>query len=1138
MSDSVEAFITRWKPSSGSEMANFQSFANELTDLLGVDRPKPATSEGENNDYRFERPVTFTHTGQKSRGRIDLYKCGCFVLEAKQGGDRVKPEDRDQLALLTQYDAPKMRLGHGPRGTVKWDDTMLKARNQADGYARAVSKEDGWPPFLMIVDVGHVIELYADFSRAGQGYTQFPDGNRYRIKLEDLRQEETRILLRTIWTTPQSLDPSLVAAKVTREIAAHLAELGKSFEGQGHDSETVARFLMRCLFSMFAEDVELIPKDSFTKKLKELRDHPEHAAPTLKALWETMNTGGFSTVLTTDLKKFNGGLFRDADALPLNSLQLGLLIEAAVADWKLVEPAIFGTLLERALDKRQRHKLGAHYTPRAYVERLVTPTIMEPLRADWKDVQTAVQRLMSDGKEDEARAAVHRFHRTLCETKVLDPACGSGNFLYVALEMMKRLEGEVTALLRELGEDQTTLGLSGHTVDPHQFLGIELNPWAAAVAELVLWIGYLQWHFRTHGTAAPSEPVLRDFRNIRNADAILEWESRTPRMDDTGTPVTRWDGMTTILHNVTGEEVPDLTAREQVYDYAKPRATKWPEAEFIVGNPPFIGVRKIKSALTTEYVEALRLAYKNVPSTVDFVMYWWAKAAELVKSKKVRRFGLITTNSITQDYSRKLIESYLSGEKPKISLVFATTNHPWVDASDGAAVRIAMTVASNRKAKNPRILEASGTPNERTVFVDRINSRLSDVPDFSDLKPLRSNFRMCFQGVVPAGDGFKLSEPDARAVMPRLNEVEKEKIRRYYIGKDIIDRPRFYSIIDLFGIEYKQLKTQFPTLFAYLLDRVKPIRDENTRSQYKKLWWIFAEPRPALRRALEGLNRYIGTTYTAKHRVFQFCDADIVPDAMVYCISSDRPELLSCLSSRTHLVWCKGCTGTLEDRPRYNSANTFSPFPFPDLSEPQKSNLQALGEELDAHRKQQQQAYPKLTLTQMYNVLEMLRAGEKIEGKDKRIYDQGLIGALKDIHDRIDTAVAEAYGWPTDLADEEILLRLFDLNKVRAEEEAAGQVRWLRPDYQNPQGKQAEATGKQNELDVGAAIKVEKEPWPKALPEQIAAVREVLEEMGEATPEQIARRFQRARTASVQPLLDSLAALGQAQLIEGGKYAA
>ena len=197
-----------------------------------------------------------------------------------------------------------------------------------------------------------------------------------------------------------------------------------------------------------------------------------------------------------------------------------------------------------------------------------------------------------------------------------------------------------------------------------------------------------------------------------------------------------------------------------------------------------------------------------------------------------------------------------------------------------------------------------------------------------------------------------------------------------------------------------------------------------------------------------------------------------------------------------------------------------------------------MGEELDAHRKRQQAVHPKLTLTQMYNVLEKLRAGEPLEGKDKEIYDQGLIGILKDIHDRIDAAVAEAYGWPADLSDEEILFKLVALNKERAAEEAAGHIRWLRPDYQNPEGKKAEIKGKQAELDVGAQVKIAKAPWPKALPEQIAAVREALEDMGEATPVEIARRFQRARTTAVEPLLASLAALGQAQITEDGRYAA
>ena len=241
-----------------------------------------------------------------------------------------------------------------------------------------------------------------------------------------------------------------------------------------------------------------------------------------------------------------------------------------------------------------------------------------------------------------------------------------------------------------------------------------------------------------------------------------------------------------------------------------------------------------------------------------------------------------------------------------------------------------------------------------------------------------------------------------------------------------------------------------------------------------------------------------------------------------------------------HWVWAKGNAakiGAYDGDAVYPKTQCFDPFPFPDLTDPQKTHLRQLGEDLDAHRKRQQAQHPKLTLTQMYNVLEKLRAGEVIEGKDREIYDQGLIGILRDLHDQIDVAVADAYGWPVDLSDEEILLRLVALNKERAEEEARGHIRWLRPDYQNPTGAGA-VSGKTSEMDLGAVTKVERAAWPKALPDQIAAVREALSEMGEATPDQIARRFLRARSATVRPLLESLAALGQAEVMDSDRFAA
>jgi hypothetical protein len=1143
----VNEFITRWSASGGSEIANFQSFGHDLCELLEVERPKPAQSDGQTNDYRFERPVTETHTGARRRRRIDLYRRGCFIMEAKQGaGPKAEAE---QLSLLSPQDAPQTQLGHGRRGTRAFEDTMLRARNQADSYARAISKEDGWPPFLLVVDVGHVIEVYADFSGQGQGYTQFPDGNRFRITLDDLRHDEVRDRLRTIWSDPASLDPARTAARVTREIADHLAQLGRSFEGQGHDGEAVARFLMRCLFTMFAEDVELLPKDSFRDKLRELRGKPEMASPVLQSLWETMNTGGNSPVLMAKLLRFNGGLFRDATALPLSEVQLSLLIEAAEADWKQVEPAIFGTLLERALDKKSRHKLGAHYTPRAYVERLVMPTIIQPLRRNWEAVQATADLLRSQGKDAEALKAVQDFHRKLCEVTVLDPACGSGNFLYVALELMKRLEGEVTATMEELGQTQASFSLAGHTVDPHQFLGIELNPWAANVAELVLWIGYLQWHYRTHGKAAPSEPILRDFKNIEHRDAVLTWGARTPRLDANGVPVTRWDGTTTMRHPATGEEVPDPSARVQIYDYADPRPAKWPEATFIVGNPPFIGKGGVlREALGDGYVEALWQAYPKMPGSADLVMFWWEKAALRARDPKsgLRRFGLITTNSLRQTFNRRVLEPHLNDAKRPLSLLFAIPDHPWVDTVDGAAVRIGMTVAAagSRPGRLVTVVSESGERNEaegRQVELKTemglIFSTLRIGADIGSANPLLSNTKLSSNGVMLAGQGFVLSQREAQEIFKRSGPDIHDFVGPYVKGREFNQIRGASQVLDFFGLSENEVRSRFPAAYQHLRDHVWPERQSKSDKAFREKWWLFGRTRSEIRPALQGIRRFIATVETSKHRMFQFLPKGTRPDHMLIAIAFDDAAALATLSSRIHVTWALAAGGRLGigNDPRYNKSRCFDPFPFPDLTPYQRTTLRQLGEELDTHRKERQAQHPKLTLTQMYNTLEKLRAGEGIEGKDKQVYEDGLVGLLKDIHDRIDAAVAEAYGWPADLSENDILMNLVALNHERAEEEARGHVRWLRPDYQNPEGRAAEA--KQGKLEIAASAKSGKAPWPKSLPDQIAAVREVLEDLGEADAETVARTFLRGRAKSVEPLLETLAGLGMAEMTDEGRYA-
>ena len=955
--------MRRWTArEGGAERANYQLFLSELCDLIGVDRPNPAGAETARNDYVFERAVRFRHDdGTVSPGRIDLYKKGCFVLEAKQSKKRKEGgEVYEQLAFA-------LGTGHGggtailerPRAKAKtksslstWDTLMRSARRQAEDYARAL---DEWPPFLIVVDVGHVIELYADFSRQGKNYAQFPDRNAFRIGMEDLQLPAIRERLRCVWDDPFSLDPTTHAAEVTQEIAALLAKMTQTMELRVASEEPevkaewafrVSKFLMRCIFAMFAEDIGLLPKGGFLKIIEQHKGNAKFFHVTVEQFFREMDKGvEFSPLIQAKIRKFNGGLFRDAKPVEITEDELTLLEKAARRDWHAVEPAIFGTLLEQALSERERSKLGAHYTPRAYVERLVVPTIIEPLREDWDIVQSASIGKLLEGDEKGAREAVRKFHDTLCSTRVLDPACGTGNFLYVAMELMKRLEGEVLDFLKELGATTEPL----RTVDPHQFLGIEVNPRAVPITELVLWIGYIQWWFRTRERQVIAEPILRDFGTVRVGDAVLTYDRQELLKDEHGRPITRQDPHAVKLHPITGEETPDPDAKLPVYRYINPRPAQWPEAEFIVGNPPFIGARRIRGLLGNEYVDALRRAYSTLPRTIDYVMYWWAKAAQLVSDRNARRSGLITTNSIVQDYSRPVLEAFISGEYAKCALAYAVTNHPWVDTEDGAAVRIAMTVVAARvEASRARLgvnMEVNGQEIVADLEVERINSSLRPIPDVLACSPLKSNAFMCLQGVVPAGDGFKIESNDIAGF------GKEAVVRPYIIGNDLTEKWGGKHIIDAWGMTEEELRKSCPRSYQRVLSSVLPERLGNRRKVYRDNWWIFAEPRPKLRDAVRNLSKYIGTPYTAVHRVFSFVEKRFVPDAMVYVTPSDDALALGVLSAHIHHVWCMYASGTLEDRPRYNSKRTFYPFPFPSASKEQEARIASLADELDALRK-------------------------------------------------------------------------------------------------------------------------------------------------------------------------------------------
>jgi len=1027
-----ESFIQRWaNREGGQERANYASFLLELCDVLNVSRPDPAAASHALNDYVFERRVQRQLADGKSEvGRIDLYKRNAFILEAKQSRDRSLTSLKKQGDLFARPEEPQGIADH----------YMIQARRQAERYVAALPADHAAPPFLIICDIGRTLELYADFSGYGRHYTQFPDARRFRITLNQLADPDIRTLLKKVWDAPHSLDPAHQTAKVTREIAAQLATLSKALEHRGFEAGTVALFLMRCLFTMFVEDIGLLRENAFTELLDTCLKNPKRFCPEIDDLWQHMDRGTYSPGVGERLLRFNGKLFKNAQALPLTESEIGLLKVAADADWRDLEPAIFGTLFEQALDPDERRQLGAHYTPRAYVERVVDATIIEPLLQDWVKYQSAAERTLRDQGQAAAIAEITDFLRHLSSIRVLDPACGTGNFLYVSLRRLKQLEGEALKYLHDIGGDPAVAGVRDISVKPEQFFGIELNRRAVEIAELVLWIGYIQWHMRTRETL-PTEPVLGSSDHVQARDALMTWEDYPAvhlKRDAMGRPVSGPQG-------------------QEIYTFPGAERPAWPEADFIVGNPPFIGGKDLRGRLRAGYAEALWKACPHINPSADFVMYWWDRAAELLSREgaRLRRFGFVTTNSITQVFQRRVIERHLSAASP-VSLLLAIPDHPWTKTGkDAAAVRIAITVAAAGAHEGllRTVVSEEGleTDEPKIVFAERtgrINADLTIGTDLSKASALLSNEVICYRGVQLMGNGFIVNgEKAAELGLGRRTGLERF-IRPYRNGRDLTAQSREVMVIDLFGLEAETVRRDFPEVYQHLLETVKPERDRNNRASYRDKWWQFGEPRREMRPALADLNRYIATVETAKHRVFQFLDAEILPDNRLVVVSLSDAFSLGVLSSRIHSIWCDLTGGTLEDRPVYTKSLCFDPFPFPDAPATLRKIIAALAEELDATRKQVLTENPDLTLTTLYNLLEASRTDAILSTKDRDALTRGRVLILRDLHDQIDAAVLKAYDWPETLSGEEIISRLVELNQMRAQDEQTGLIRWLRPDYQ------------------------------------------------------------------------------------------
>jgi hypothetical protein len=649
--------------------------------------------------------------------------------------------------------------------------------------------------------------------------------------------------------------------------------------------------------------------------------------------------------------------------------------------------------------------------------------------------------------------------------------------------------------LVDLGEAAPAPVIPDGVVGPGQFLGIELNERAAHIAELVVWIGYLQWRARA-SAEPPAEPILMALKSIWRMDAVLSSDGGLlPSVEHRG------GAMAEVHHN--------------------PRRPAWPEADFIVGNPPFMGGKDIRARLGDAYAQALWSAHPQMNESADLVMYWWDEAARRLADPgdPLRRFGLVTTNSISQVFQRRVVERRLTDD-PQISLTLAIPDHPWTRVGrDAAAVRIAMTVAEAGLADGVlREVESEAgldTDTPRLTFRDmrgRINADLTVGADVTKAARLIANQGVASRGMMLFGAGFLLSAEGVGRLFPEGGVGETSCIRAYRNGRDLTARPRLVFVIDLFGLSEAEVRTRYPEAYQHLLETVKPERDRNNRKSYRDNWWTFGEPRKDLRPALEGLGRYIATVETARHRVFQFLDAAIIPDNKLICIADDSAFSLGVLSSHAHGVWARACGGWLGvgNDSVYVKTKVFDPFPFP-LAEPLlRAEIAAAAEELDATRKRVLEEHPDLTLTGLYNVLEKVRAGAALSRAELDVQRRGQVRILGRLHEMIDAATARAYGWAVDLDDQALLVRLLALNAERATAEARGEVAWLRPAYQAPRfGKGAFAV-RDAGLDPAAAPQPALPLFPAGRDAQPLAVMDELAKAGRPlSVSMIARRFRR-----------------------------
>ncbi len=1051
----IAEFKKKWSRYQGKETSAYQGHFDDLCRLLGL--PTPAEADPSGSDFfcfqkrvvkdveLFELPDTANVGEPAERGFADVWKKGCFAWE---------------------YKGKKKNLDEAYRQLLRYRESLLN------------------PPLLVVCDFDRYI-VRTNFNGTVQEVHEFTN--------DQIDRPENLRLLRALFEDPDYLKPQRTTAAVTEALAQKIAEVARSLQKRASaelsDATSraemnfaqrrnlrIARFLNRIVFCMFAEDTRLLPADLFTEILKDAIDDPAHFARILEELFNVMATGG--SFGQYKIRHFDGHLFDDSTVFELDEAELRILGEAAEADWQFIQPSIMGTLFERALEPEQRSQLGAHYTSEADIKTLVEPVLMQPFRREWAKIRSELAAAYTKGKGIAAhRERLAKFQKQLSTITVLDPACGSGNFLYVSLQLLLGLEKEVITFATQLG-----FALRPQVSVP-QLKAIEINPYAFELAQVSVQIGYLQWR-RDNGFDNDRTPVLQVLDGFQNEDALL------------------------VPHfHKKARTLKEAQANEHAGDNALKFYTEreWPKCDMIVSNPPFMGDKIMRRELGDGYVEELRRIYgSRIPGQSDLCCYWFEKARDLIENKKCKRAGLLATQGIRGGANREVLKSI----KEHGDIFFAEGDRAWILA--GANVHVSM-VGFDNGGERFKILD--GKP------VVEIQPNLTAGGALQNAQRLRINAETCFLGIMKGG-AFDIDESIAKRMLLSPNPhgiPNSDVLRPRFTARDILHRTGGGWIVD-FGCETAlEAAAKFQEPFREIETHVKPERIHNRRKSHVDYWWIHGEPRPGLRRAIAGLHRFIVTPEVSKHRVFVWMNAVNLPDHQTRVFTRSDDCFFGVLHSRFHEAWALKQGTRLETRPRYTPTTCFETFPFPFDDTPQPpmpapvkprsksaqaepdpnqawadaakfysfledapsasgsyqtpashcAAIAAAAKELNELRERWLNP-PEWTETRALEFpgsvtgpwsryidaktvnaksgIGMVRY-PRLEPKDAQCAVKLKMRTLTNLynerpawldlaHKSLDAAVTAAYGWPVDLTDEQVLERLLALNLKRAAEEA------------------------------------------------------------------------------------------------------